>query len=391
MKRLIYLPVERYKERWTEVVSGPGGMFESQLNRLGVPFIPIRLHDEVATITHGVVLDTVHRTVWGNFQTENLVKWMNDGAINPDEDIIYIEDFWHPGMEMIPYAASLAFPGKQFKIYAFCHAQSVDRYDFTYPMRDWMRPFERAWANCLTGIFCAAPELRKMLVSGGVCDYEKVKPTGTVFDAAVLYRLRPVDNRIDCANRERPKKVVWSSRWDPEKNPQFFLHLVDAVMKERQDICFEVCSGSSRRLLQAELYEAEYPRNFVVRKGLTKNEYYTCLRNSKVQFNAADQDFVSYTLLEAAAFGCAPLYPEYLTFPAALNYKQKHLYKKGDLEDAKRQLYALIDGPSEFYGFVYKKYEDSVHRMCYSMGFDVPPIPSLEVTLESALYPLISR
>jgi hypothetical protein len=96
--------------------------------------------------------------------------------------------------------------------------------------------------------------------------------------------------------------------------------------------------------------------------------------NAKVQFNCADQDFVSYTLLEAAAFNCAPLYPRYLTFPDALQHNNRHLYEKRNLQDAKAKLYELLDASEygefkEDYSWVYKPFEGSVERMLRVMGF----------------------
>lgn len=37
-----------------------------------------------------------------------------------DGDIVYLEDFWHPGAESLFYIRHLT--GKKFKIGCFCHA-----------------------------------------------------------------------------------------------------------------------------------------------------------------------------------------------------------------------------------------------------------------------------
>src|SRR4051812_27992471 len=99
-KRLIYLPLERYKERYTEWSSGIAGAMETDLDDLQIHYISIRPDNEVRTIKAGVVLDVRERAHWGFEQTEKLIAMIMQGIVTKD-DAIYIEDFWHPGMEMI--------------------------------------------------------------------------------------------------------------------------------------------------------------------------------------------------------------------------------------------------------------------------------------------------
>jgi glycosyltransferase involved in cell wall biosynthesis len=384
-KRLIYLPLERYKERYTEYLSGGCGIFETQCKKLGVDVFPIRPNNHLHTITAGQVLDPLSRAEWGFEQTIDLLELIQHGLIT-SEDAIYIEDFWHPGFEMIPYAAQVCTK-KRLDIYAFCHAQSVDPNDFTHPMRWWMRDMERGWSHYLSGVFVAAQELKDMLHIGAI-DAD-VYPTGTVFDAEHLqqqYLPRYIQHpKQYIGAKDKLKKVIFSSRWDTEKNPQFFLALVDSVIQERQDIHFMIVSGfkdlrsnDPGLVLSAWEMRQKYPRNLIIKTNLPKQEYYFELATSKVQFNCASQDFVSYTLLEATAFGAAPLYPNYLTFPDALHHKPAHLYEVDNIVDAKAKLYALIDGPVQDYAWVYKKYESSVQRMLRVMDFAVDATPSLE-------------
>jgi hypothetical protein len=371
--KLIYLPCAQFKERWTEFVSGPNGIFERQVRALGVEIIPIRPFDQVFTIKTGQVLDPIAMTKWAAAQVSAVIQMLIHGEITSD-DVIYFEDFWTPCMEMIPYTCDLV--GKHPRLYAFNHAQSVDPNDFTYKMRRWMRAFEQAWADCLLAIFCADESLIRMMDVGWPRCQAVLYPTGTVFDHDII---KDVVHYHPHGKEKRQKRVVFSSRWDTEKRPEFFCSLAGLVYSERTDIDFIVCTGADvlrsddPKLLRL-LITPDRPNNLRVCEGLSKAEYYSYLATSKVQFNCADQDFVSYTLLEAATFGCAPLYPNYLSFPRALENNPKHLYKKGNLEDAKTKLYALIDSPSEDYSWVYQKYESSVNRMLYRMGFDVPEV-----------------
>lgn len=391
--KLIYLPLEKYKERYTEYLSG---MVKTYIDKYNIPCVAIQPHQEVRTIGHGRVLDTFERCYWGFAQTAQLVQLIIDGTVKTD-DVIYIEDFWHPGFEMIPYALTLQFgPGLDDwpGIYSFCHAQSVDPYDFTAPMAWWMRGMEQAWSTCQLVVFTAAKELRELLISGGIGSNigvgPGIVPVGTVFNGEYL-RKNFYDNSVyDGRIGPRKKQVVFSSRWDPEKNPQFFCSVVEKVIKQRPDIKFIVCSGrrdiSEDEALMAVLKYGlrKYSKNFEVRSGISKSEYYEVLNHSMIQFNCADQDFVSYTLLEAAYYGCAPLYPNYLTFPDAVNHSKEFLYERGNTNDAAQSICNIID---HWYdrdwelSLIYEKYEHSFPRMLSIMGFDVgekPPTLSEE-------------
>ena len=381
-QRLIYVPLEPYQERYTQYQSCAGGVIERQLKELNVPFVAIRPHQFTPKpISTGVVLDPVHRCRWAFQQTQELVEMIVGGEIT-DSDVIYFEDFWHPGMEMIPYAASLA--NVSVPLYGFNFAQSVDRYDFTAEWKWWIRPFEKAWANCLSAVFCASRQLEELMVTGWErqCKYYTV---GLPYDHRVVWEQASItDAEIERARTSRSKMVIYSSRWDREKHPEIFCQLATMVLKERKDIQFHVCTGapllrsnSSDLSMLAMQMQQDYPRHFYVHTHLTKAEYFEWLLMAKVQFNCSDQDWVAYTLLDATAFGCMPLYPKFLSFPDALHHRKDFLYTKNNVGEARDLLYKLIDGPQLDVSWVYEKYERSIHRQVWHMGFDVPKPRSL--------------
>src|ERR1039458_4019997 len=130
MIKLTYLPVERYRSRWTEYASGKDGMFARCVADYGrVELDIIAPDDDLHEIKSGVVLDTDKRLKWCHYQIEEVVRRIQAGEITSDS-VIYVEDFWQFGMEAIPYACHLQ--GIKPKVYAFCHAQSVDKNDFSF-------------------------------------------------------------------------------------------------------------------------------------------------------------------------------------------------------------------------------------------------------------------
>ncbi len=380
--RFIYIPLERYSERYTEWLSGENGAVERQLKALKIPFISIRPHNNVTSIKTGFVLDAQARQEWAFEQTKRLCAMIVNKEIDKD-DKIFFDDFWHPGMEMIPYTMSLVYGCSVQardevwpQMYAFNYAQSVDPNDFTHPWKDWIRDFETAWAYCFKRLFVSCPEHADLMGNHGWSEQAwpvKVSSVGLMYDSESVRRMAPTPiYQLGKAN-----SVVWSSRWDKEKNPNFFMDLVSEVMKERQDIVFKVCSGFTELksndytlVERAKRLSAEYKKYFHFMIGLPKSIYYRQLQSAKVQFNAADQDWVSFTLLEATTFNCAPLYPDYLSFPAALEFNQDHLYEKGNLQAAKEKLYKLLEAPAQDYSWVYRKYEDTLKRILNAMGFN---------------------
>jgi hypothetical protein len=139
--------------------------------------------------------------------------------------------------------------------------------------------------------------------------------------------------------------VVYSSRWDREKNPGVFVDLV----KSRPDLRFVVCCGHAElkgtatdAVLEIKRLAALPSANVQIATGLTKPQYYAILADAKVQFNCAIQDWVSFTLLEALTFGCLPLYPNWRDFPDTLLQRQRNLYAPASLASVNDKLEALL-------------------------------------------------
>lgn len=393
--RIIYVPIEAYKSRYTEYTSVADGVYEYWFKKFGIDYVPIRPSNKVHEITQGIVLDYKLRTAWGFEQCNNLVNLIAEDLVRPYRDVIYFEDFWTPGFEMIPYAQSLRFGSnisKHVPVYSFCHAQSTDPYDFTASWASWMRGMEQGWASYQSGILCASDEMSRQWALGGL-PATKLHACGHTYSAEVVRKMFNIPE--DVRNIARKDRVIFSSRWDAEKNPWFYLALAARFAKSHPSVEFTICTSLDKltsndpSALQAlQKYQDMYT-NVKVYEGLTKPEYFSMLLTSKVQFNCASQDFISYTLLDSALAGCAPLYPNLLTFPAALNKSTKNLYiVPGDtfgmarmsfppstaVNSAAVRLLQLLNEPWQDYSWIWKKYESSTQRKLRIMGFDVGPV-----------------
>lgn len=336
-KKLIYLPLEPYVERYTYLMSKPGGWAESHFDNLGVDFIRVEGGSTSGSINTGSVVDAYSRSLWAMEQTKRVVSMIESGAIT-NEDVIYTEDFWHPGIESLFYIRDVA--GLKFKIGCFMHAQSIDDSDFTASMRPWIGDIERGMSKGYDFVFVTSLILRQLAVDAG-WDDDRLFLTGLPFNLNSL-----VEEYGLLLKQEKERFVLFSSRFDLEKNPSFFMDLVERC----PDINFKLVKPRAKLSNCKEIEKRAFAltdsvANFEIVDTSSKIKYYDLLSRAEVQFNCAIQDWVSWTLLEAITFKCKPLYPRWKDFPFELKDQQESLYDNQDLEDAELKLRALISRP----------------------------------------------
>jgi len=382
MRRLWYFPLEPYPERYTVQLSkAEDGWLERNWREHGVDYRRIEGSSLNKEITVGSVLDACGRGYWALSQVQEALRLLNDGEISSN-DVFYFDDFWHPGIEALQYAFDLMHVHP--RMYAMLHAQSVDIHDFTYPMRHWMRHFELGNAKCLSGIFVTSTCLRDLCVYAGIGDEDTVHLTGLPYNSKEV--MTHVDTRA-VRPTKRKKQVIWSSRWDKEKDPGFFLNVIGEIVSSRgrDDIKFVITTSASqmrsnnpRLLYLLDTALKVYGKDVIdVRVGQTKEQYYENLLESSVQFNCAHQDFVSWTLLEATTMGCIPVYPYWLSFPEVLKFSTL-MYPKGDVYGAANRIIQWIDKrdarPEDFtvdtFRWVYEPFDRSWERMLQVMRHD---------------------
>jgi len=339
--RVLYLPLEPYRERYTEMLATwTIGRWESKVDLVVVN--GERLPASSGEIDTGSVLDAYGRSYWSTTQVAALVALLHKQACTGN-DAIYIDDMFTPGYEAIPYILDQLPLAWRPRIFSRNFAQSVDPDDFTHAMRSWMRPYEQMVCNSSTGVFVAS-SCHAELMSVANFDTMKVHITGLPFDADdVRQRLGKAPQPIN----QRPKKAIYSSRFDVEKNPHLFLDIVEALHHHTE---FVLCTGGAAvRGLPTAVRRLRHFEEFGwirVERGCTKARYYQELSTSRVQINTALQDFVSNTAIEASTFGTITLAPAYRSFPEALRNNHHQLFVPWSTEDACNKLCALVDNPS---------------------------------------------
>ena len=347
MRKLFYFGLEPLKARYTYQLSKEWmpATFEPYANEL--EFIDVEGEfDPDQQIKIGAVLDAVGRGKFAMSQCANFLDMLNLDEVK-DGDIIFLQDYWHPGIESILYALDLY--GINVKIYAMLHAQSVDEYDFTYTMRNWMRGFELGLDKRMTGIFIGSTVHKEQLREAGFTAPIHVVSL-PIHKQATLAKL-PEYNSLD-----KKDVVVYSSRLDKEKNPFFMMEVAKEFLKQKPDFEWHVTtSGKEFRSMLPGAIDAlnklaeEEPR-FKLLNGLTKEEYYTELATCKIQFNSALQDYVSWTVIEATAFGADIVYPNFRSFPEFVD--NDRMYKAFDVQSAIDTIHDVLENIKTHYDIV---------------------------------------
>jgi len=362
--------LESYKARYTlQLEEWNKRVFEKRgIDYVLVPGEPLTFDQAIVT---GQVLDAHGRSYFGMSQLMNLVKWMKEGVVT-NEDIIYFEDMFQPGIESLPYIINQVPASHRPRIYVRCLAQSIDPDDFVHVwgMSKWMGLYEKMVCEIVRdsgGAILATNEemVMHMKIAGWDCPIYNI--SGLVFGKDEV-RER-VNNNITSWNERKPR-VVFSARWDQEKQPNFYMDVIEAWYKRHpgSGVEFCVCSGaalkSNNDSYMQRTRDMQARGLLTLNEDLEKNDYYSIVNDSRVVFNCALQDWVSNTVSEADALGCNVLYPAYRSFPESFANDHTRLYVPWSIDDALDKLEKLIEKPSENMGLISDWNNGTADRIC---------------------------
>lgn len=337
--KLFYCPLESYRERYTYFLSSPNGWAESWFNEYFIDFVRVSGIPQSGQINVGSVLDAYGRSLYSMSQMETMVSMIRDGHVK-DGDVVYVEDFWTPGVESLFYIRQLT--GIKFKVATFCWAQSIDDTDFTYSMRNWLAPMEVGMSRAYDYIFFASSILTDLAEKAG-WEARHCHKVGLPYHSQ---RLQQQLSGMGFVPEEKEDFVLFASRFDSEKNPHFFLDLVELC----PDIAFKLAKPrkhlTNDPTVQERVDELLLTRNNLeVVDTSDKLDYYSLLSRAKVLFNCAKQDWVSFVLLDGITFDCNPLFPCHKDFPWELRGFPDHIYANEDRQDACERLRKLMTKP----------------------------------------------
>ena len=363
-KKLFYMGLEPYEGRYTLQLQD---WSTAVYDRRGIDYtvVPGETIDNTKAISVGQVLDAHGRSYFGMSQLMNLVQMHRNGEITAD-DAIFFEDMFQPGMEALPYILCQVPEEQRPKIYLRCLAQAIDPDDFVHVwgMEKWMSLYEKM-CNEIPNVHILATNeemVAHMKIAGWEAPIYNI--SGLSFGKAEVQGR--VDNNIK-PWAERNDRVVFAARFDQEKQPDFFMDVIELVKAVRPDVEFAVLSGGPLRSNNSKYLERANQMvidgKLTIMADLQKNDYYNVVNDSKVLFNCALQDWVSNTVSEADALGCNVVYPAYRSFPETFANDYTRLYTPWSKEDAVQKILAGLEAPSELQGKISDWNNGTIDRM----------------------------
>lgn len=365
MRKLWYMGLEPYKARYTlQLQEWSRRVFE----RRGIDYeiVPGETLSNDQAIVTGQVLDAHGRSYFGMSQLMNLVKYMKAGRVTA-EDAVFFEDMFQPGIESLPYIMDQIPENLRPRVYVRCLAQAIDPDDFVHVwgMSKWMSLYEQMVNEFATVLATNEEMVAHMRVAGWSAPIYNI--SGLSFGkeevrGRIAGDLKPFDHRT--------RRVVFAARWDQEKQPDFYMDLIDAWYQKypKSDVEFCVLSGAQLRSnnedYMARTRHMQEIGRLKIYQDLGKNEYYELLNDSRVLFNCALQDWVSNTVSEADALGCNVVYPAYRSFPEAFANDWTRLYVPWSLEDALKKVEWWLSSPHPAQGKISDWNDGTIDRIC---------------------------
>lgn len=345
MRKLYYMGLEPYKARYTLQLQDWN---EAVFKRRGINYEIVTgetLSNDQAIVT-GQVLDAHGRSYFGMSQLMNLVRKMKAGEVT-SEDVIFFEDMFQPGIESLPYIMDQIPANMRPKVYVRCLAQAIDPDDFVHVwgMSKWMGLYEKMVNEFATVLATNEEMVAHMKIAGWEAPIYNI--SGLAFGKEEVRSRVPGELK---PFHQRSLRVGFAARWDQEKQPEFFMDLIDAwYAKHPATVEFCLFSGSKLKSnndsYMARTRQMQKEGKLVVHEDLEKNEYYALLNDTRVLFNCALQDWVSNTVSEGDTLGANVLYPAYRSFPEAFANDHERMYIPWSIDDAIAKLEQLLAKP----------------------------------------------
>jgi hypothetical protein len=363
--KIFYMGLEPYEGRYTLQLQE---WTERAYKKRGIEYVvvPGTTIDNSKAIVTGQVLDAHGRSYFGMSQMMNLVRMMKAGEITSD-DAIFFEDMFQPGIESLPYIIQQSPEQYRPRIYLRCLAQAIDPDDFVHVwgMSKWMSLYEQM-CNEIPNVHILATN-EEMVAHMRIANWSApiYNISGLSFGKAEVLSRVPVIKPFE----QRSMRVGFGARWDQEKQPGFFMDMIEhwnesPILPKTE---FAIFSGGPLRsnnefyVKRARMMAEQ--GTLKIYENLKKNEYYELLNDTRVLFNCALQDWVSNTVSEADTLGCNVLFPAYRSFPETFANDETRLYVPWSGRDAMNKLKTLLTKPSPSIGKISDWTDGTIDRM----------------------------
>ncbi len=363
IRKLFYMGLESYEARYTlQLTEWNRRVFDRR--GLDVVYVPGATIDDTKSIVVGQVLDAHGRSYFSMSQMMNLVQMMRNGEVT-NEDVIYFEDMFQPGIESLPYILDQVPGHLRPRIFVRCLAQSIDPDDFVHVwgMARWMGLYEQMVNEFVDGVLATNEEMvAHMRIAGWHAPIYNI--------SGLAFGKNEVRGRVSGPLKpfhERTLRVGFAARFDQEKQPGFFMDLAERVQEQHPEIRFAIFSGGPLRSNNDDYVKRARAMaaagKLELFENLKKNDYYDLLNDTRVLFNCALQDWVSNTVSEADTLGCNVLYPAYRSFPETFANDHERMYVPWSQQDAVTKLHALLKEPHANIGLISNWNDSTIDRI----------------------------
>ena len=370
MRTLYYMGLEPYQARYTlQLTEWNTRIFKQRgIDYVIVPGDTLTTDQQIVT---GQVLDAHGRSYFSMSQMMTLVKWMKEGLVTND-DVVYFEDMFQPGFESLGYIMNQIDEKHRPRIFVRCLAQAIDPDDFVHVwgLQKWMDLYEKMVNEIVSfsgGAVLATNEemVAHMRIAGWTAPIYNI--SGLAFGKSEVLERVGGSSKITPFG-DRPRRVGFAARFDQEKQPGFFMDLIEMYGELTSEPCeFAIYSGGPLRSNNPEYVERarrmEAEGKLKIFDNISKNEYYAHLNNTRVLFNCALQDWVSNTVSEADTLGCNVLYPAYRSFPETFANDPNRLYIPWSIDDAYHKMQMLLREPHHNMGLISDWNNSTVDRI----------------------------
>lgn len=213
--------------------------------------------------------------------------------------------------------------------YAFMNWQSMEAADAVW----WNSAFHRDQVlGALPVLLGRFPDHRHSDLIGEVEARSSVMPVGVEVDD------------LPTGPKESPPVILWSHRWEYDKDPEAFLRSLRAV----EDLPWGLAlCGERFRTLPSEHDEvlAEFGDRVVHDGWATRDRYAEVLGMATVAISTARQEFFGISMVEAGAAGVLPLLPDRLSYPEVFPEEQHSRILYGSEESLARRLREVLSNP----------------------------------------------
>jgi len=293
MSRLIYVPQYpapmRYQEWW---ISEFTKEFKKEYDEVVVLGSDV-LFKRRLTKQQSDMFSPINQAI--EFETQQMNDYM--GLTIHEDDTLFLADLSFTGL-----FCNVLYHRPCPKMYAFCHATSLNAYDYFAPMRKHKKRIELEHAKLFDGIFFGSyySSIKTKWSQKGIKCHVVSLPDSP---DSIIKPIKP--------NNIRPIDLVSVCRPSIQK--------VNKKLEKKVE-----------KALGKKIYREEVN---------TWNDYNILLGNSKVLIISTKEDTFNLTILDAIKCGCVPMVPDKLCFPEILpdywRYKDaddliiklKHMFK----------------------------------------------------------------